>query len=359
VQREILRGRLGGYRLLWVIAAACFVLLTGCLKSFTDDREFCGNGRLEPGEACDDGNTANGDACRADCLQNMTLCGNGTLELGETCDDGGTLPGDGCSETCQVETCSPMSCPWGCCDPQGTCLPGTQDIVCGTNGEACGDCEVIDAICREQVCQVPGACIVDETEPCGNCGTRECDSNATWGDCLLQGVCAPDQLEYGSNCGQCGHEERLCSVDCSWDGFTCVGESGECESGAVEVGAACGICQHEIRDCSAVCLWDSWLCTADVPETDCGLCVGCDGSGNCDDYTNNGAKDSVGPERCEATHFRCDGSGGCIAPEVDVAHDYCMTAQDTLVLPGLLRESGRHLVSGQGDRLPGIKPGTS
>ncbi len=276
MQREILRGRLGGYRLLWVIAAACFVLLTGCLKSFTDDREFCGNGRLEPGEACDDGNTANGDACRADCLQNMILCGNGTLELGETCDDGGTLPGDGCSETCQVETCSPMSCPWGCCDPQGICLPGTQDIVCGTNGEACGDCEVIDAVCREQLCQVPGACVVDETEPCGNCGTRECDSNATWGDCLLQG-----------------------------------------------------------------------------------LCVGCDGSGNCDDYTNNGAKDSVGPERCEATHFRCDGSGGCIAPEVDVAHDYCMTAQDTLVLPGLLRESGRHLVSGQGDRLPGIKPGTS
>jgi cysteine-rich repeat protein len=30
-------------------------------------------------------------------------CGNGTIELGETCDDGNTTSGDGCSSTCQVE----------------------------------------------------------------------------------------------------------------------------------------------------------------------------------------------------------------------------------------------------------------
>jgi cysteine-rich repeat protein len=30
-------------------------------------------------------------------------CGNGTIELGETCDDGNQISGDGCSATCQVE----------------------------------------------------------------------------------------------------------------------------------------------------------------------------------------------------------------------------------------------------------------
>ena len=30
-------------------------------------------------------------------------CGNGVIEPGETCDDGNTTSGDGCSATCQIE----------------------------------------------------------------------------------------------------------------------------------------------------------------------------------------------------------------------------------------------------------------
>jgi len=32
------------------------------------------------------------------------LCGNGALDAGETCDEGDIIPGDGCSDTCQLET---------------------------------------------------------------------------------------------------------------------------------------------------------------------------------------------------------------------------------------------------------------
>src|SRR5262245_38151243 len=32
----------------------------------------CGNGILEPGESCDDGNTMDGDACPASCLRPVT-----------------------------------------------------------------------------------------------------------------------------------------------------------------------------------------------------------------------------------------------------------------------------------------------
>ncbi|HVR00707.1 MAG TPA: DUF4215 domain-containing protein, partial [Polyangia bacterium] len=31
------------------------------------------------------------------------VCGNGKLEMGEACDDGNTSPGDGCSGICQLE----------------------------------------------------------------------------------------------------------------------------------------------------------------------------------------------------------------------------------------------------------------
>jgi cysteine-rich repeat protein len=63
----------------------------------------CGNGRVEPGEVCDDGNTTSGDGCRGDCLSDER-CANGLIDPGETCDDGNLASHDGCDSRCQVET---------------------------------------------------------------------------------------------------------------------------------------------------------------------------------------------------------------------------------------------------------------
>ena len=57
----------------------------------------CGNGIVEGGEACDDGNTDSDDHCRDDCLSDYS-CGNGILDAtaGEDCDcglDDDNLPG--------------------------------------------------------------------------------------------------------------------------------------------------------------------------------------------------------------------------------------------------------------------------
>jgi cysteine-rich repeat protein len=68
-------------------------------------------------EACDDGNTADGDGCSATCdIESgwvclepdqpcvVSVCGDGFEDyLTEECDDGNTVDGDGCSATCTYE----------------------------------------------------------------------------------------------------------------------------------------------------------------------------------------------------------------------------------------------------------------
>jgi cysteine-rich repeat protein len=66
--------------------------------------EVCGNGIVDPGEECDDGNTTDGDGCSATC-QREPRCGDGFLDPGEECDDGNTTAGDGCSASCNLEPC--------------------------------------------------------------------------------------------------------------------------------------------------------------------------------------------------------------------------------------------------------------
>jgi cysteine-rich repeat protein len=64
----------------------------------------CGDGTVDAGEECDDGNTTSGDGCSATCTtEHIPCCGDGTLDAGEQCDDGNTTDGDGCSATCTTE----------------------------------------------------------------------------------------------------------------------------------------------------------------------------------------------------------------------------------------------------------------
>ncbi|MDD9945343.1 MAG: hypothetical protein OXU20_30145 [Myxococcales bacterium] len=72
-----------------------------CSPSCTVEN-LCGNGSPDPGEECDDGNLTNGDGCSAGCSLEQG-CGDGTVESGEECDDDNLTAGDGCSETCQLE----------------------------------------------------------------------------------------------------------------------------------------------------------------------------------------------------------------------------------------------------------------
>ena len=117
----------------------------------------CGNGAVEAGEQCDDGNASNTDACTNSCLN--AVCGDGFVRGGvEQCDDSNTTSGDGCSATCQneilcVDDCSPAGGPM--------CTSSTAWSECGDfDADACldlrsGSCSPGDA-CSGGVCSSAG-----------------------------------------------------------------------------------------------------------------------------------------------------------------------------------------------------------
>ena len=108
-------------------------------------RPACGNGVLDPGEVCDDGNTKSSDGCSQDCAS-KEVCGNGVVDesRGEMCDDGNTKGGDGCSADCK----SDERCPNGLVDPGEQCDDGNFvdgdgcDAGCLLSG--CGNGKLVD-----------------------------------------------------------------------------------------------------------------------------------------------------------------------------------------------------------------------
>ncbi len=143
----------------------------------------CGNGMLESGEQCDDGNVVNGDGCNATCGLEVgfkcpmpgspcvaATCGNGMVEGLEQCDDGpwtadstGTVkdrPYDGCYQCKREVNCpvgagpGPTACTAVCGD--GLLFPGeTCDDGNTTNGDGCSSTCTIE----------PGSTCVTVTAP--------------------------------------------------------------------------------------------------------------------------------------------------------------------------------------------------
>lgn len=136
----------------------------------------CGNGSVDSGEGCDDGNLRELDGCSPNCgvedgfqcvgtpsRCTATTCGDGMLEGTEGCDDGNNTALDGCSPTCTVEpNCDPML---GCA---GTCGDGIViNEACddGNNnaGDGCSpDCTVESGFtCSAATCeQIGGRCVL-------------------------------------------------------------------------------------------------------------------------------------------------------------------------------------------------------
>lgn len=260
-------------------------------------------------------------------------CGNGALEVGEECDDGNLISGDGCADSCEIEPC------YGCSGEPSTCftLPDASDC---DDGLFCNGSDTCSA----------GTCTIHIGDPCP--GGAECNNvcNEATNSCTVSAGtpctddgngCTDDQCD---GAGMCVHPDNFASCD---DGLFCNG--GDYCSG--------GSCQGHFGDpciftsqCNNVCDEPSGQCTPTTGGTPCGddgnVCTTdqCDGAGACghpagpsgvpcpDDGLQCTSDQCNGVGVCahpplsssapcasddnECTSDHCDGAGACVHPAV-------------------------------------------
>jgi hypothetical protein len=123
----------------------------------------CGNGKVDPGETCDDGG-ANADTPGAHCRTNCQLptCGDGVIDPGETCDDGESNA-DQLVDHCRTN-CMPARCGDGVQDAAEECDRGEANS--DVSPDACR------SSCKRARC---GDGVRDGAESCD--GTPDCTTS--------------------------------------------------------------------------------------------------------------------------------------------------------------------------------------
>jgi cysteine-rich repeat protein len=139
-----------------------------------ETKATCGNSTIEIGEACDDGNQVNTDACTIGCT--VASCGDGTTRTDlttidegfEACDDGNEDRTDACTNRCKVASC-------------GDAVLRSDVSEGGLGFEACDDGNQIDTdacrnACTEARC---GDGVVRSDLSQGEHGFEACDDGNT------------------------------------------------------------------------------------------------------------------------------------------------------------------------------------
>jgi fibro-slime domain-containing protein len=268
----------------------------------------CGDGIVAGNEQCDDGNTVGGDGCSANCRQEMGWickdagkpcvpappppCGNGVRDMGEECDDGNVKNNDGCSAKCTIET------GWTC--PTAG-MPCTLIPFCGDGkrdpGEECDDGNVTPG----DGCS--GTCKLEPNFKCPVDG-KPCVSTIVCGDLMVTGNEACDD---GTTTGLGG-----CSKDCLQiqPGYTCPTAMGiggactpvtmpKCGDSRLDFGEYCDDGNTTSGDgCSSTCTLEPGY-TCDPPGTKCTLVS----------YCGDGKLDTADGEQCDDGNMM--GGDGC------------------------------------------------
>jgi cysteine-rich repeat protein len=176
----------------------------------------CGDGYVGWDEACDDGNITGGDGCSADCKlielgwvcpipgrRCAPICGDGVVVGPETCDDGNTTAGDGCSDSCLTEPTT-SRCGNGVLEGAEQCDVGTGTTD-PTYGSGCSAQCRLSAYCGDGVVNGPEAC---DMGPLGNTapfyGAFGCTPTCTFSHYCGDGIVDSnegEQCDMGANNG--------------------------------------------------------------------------------------------------------------------------------------------------------------
>lgn len=241
----------------------------------------CGNGAVDPGEACDDGALVQGDGCSSSCATEPGFvcsgaptvcapqCGDGLVVGTERCDDGNQMFADGCSPICAIEA------GYACNGAPSTCT-----TICGngviTGLEDCDDGNLSPKDgCSPSCLLEPGFICNDEPTVC----------QTLCGDGIIAGVESCDDKNGGDFDG--------CSSKCAIEaGYSCAGAPSVCVTGCGD-GVTSGLETCDDGDamggdgCSAICVVErGYSCTSASPSV-CAVVCGdglIAGSEACDDF---------------------------------------------------------------------------
>ena len=266
---------------------------------------LCGNGELDPGEACDDGDVDNTDGCLANCT--LATCGDGFVQAGfeqcddadqdndddcivgcyaatcgdghiyvgiEDCDDGNTLNEDACASDCKIPVDPPPMCGNGKVEGDEACDDGnpddTDNCVSGCSKWSCGDgfVHAVFETCDDMNTDNTDACVDDGGKcvdaSCGDgylyAGVEECDDGNLddSDDCVstcVPAFCGDGHVHAGLEV--CDMEKNEggyngCNVDCQAFGPFCGDGQIEpgfetCDDGNAVSGDGCDeTCQSEL-----------------------------------------------------------------------------------------------------------------
>jgi len=261
---------------------------------------FCGDGQTRGGgiEACDDGDTVNGNGCDNNCTN--TGCGNGIKTAGEACDDGNTTNGDGCSSTCTLEKCgngvvdSGEQCDPGVAGENASCNRDCTNASCGDGkvnvaaGEECDDGNAVDTDdCLTSKSSAATTCKLnrcgdgkrdatgpDHIEACDD-GNQDNTDGCTV-DCRTTAVCGNGIREVGEQCDDGNTSDNDTCLSSSTDASTTCknnvcgdghpgGSNEQCDNGVAGNGAT----KHCLANCKLNTCGDGFLDTEGSPIEVC------------------------------------------------------------------------------------------
>jgi fibro-slime domain-containing protein len=237
------------------------------------EAEGCGDGKLQSGELCDDGNSAAGDGCSSDCrvieqdflcpapgeaCVTTVMCGDGRVSGREQCDDGNRHNGDGCGRDCDLEP--GYTCP----APSAFCIAAkcgdklrVGDEQCEDDDEVPADGDGCSSTCRLEpgfVCPEAGAaCVATVCNDGVKQGSEPCDDgNGVVGDgCTPFCEVEPD-CSAGACRSRCGDGMILPNDQEACDDGNTADRDGCSASCKVEPGYACALEQSALPDVLSV-----------------------------------------------------------------------------------------------------------
>ena len=209
----------------------------------------CGDGNLDPDEACDEGaNNSDTGTCTTACK--LPACGDGFMQAGEECDDANDIDEDACVSDCKLNICGDGHVgPGEACDAPGDpkCTNECALVSCGDGkvspGEECDDANDIATDACLPTC-LTAKCgdgeIQEGVDTCDDANTDNSDACTTLckppacDDGILSG--SESDVDCGGSCQPCAEgKECLVGADCG---------TKVCKANKCVLGLSC----QEIRD---------------------------------------------------------------------------------------------------------------